>query len=287
MVKYYPSLTPDLSSWALSQSVFFVASAPLRGAHINISPKGLPSSSFAVFTPNQCAYVDATGSGNETISHIYENGRVTIMFCSFETSPRIMRFFCTGRVVEWDQAEFEGLMGRVLGGDRAKRVEGARAVIVLDVFKVQTSCGFGVPLLALKPDAEKPGEVKPYLQDRETMRHWAGKKIEKGELGLYQQEWNYDSLDGLAGLRAARRSRGERMWIGDARNWLRRHSRGVEMVLVALLSSLVTLVLVSDLGVAVLKLLNCMDKRGLGSEGCTGLLSEALGMRIEFMGALL
>jgi hypothetical protein len=135
MPKFYPSIPPDLQSWALSQQVFYVSSAPLYGRHINISPKGLPSSSFSIFGPNTIAYVDATGSGCETISHIYENRRVTVMLCSFETSPRIMRFFCTGRVVEYDTEEFEELMARILerGG---RRVTEARAVIVLEVFKV-------------------------------------------------------------------------------------------------------------------------------------------------------
>ena len=112
MPKFFDCISDDLAAWALKQSVFFTASAPLSGTHVNISPKGLPSSMFTIFSPNSCAYVDATGSGSETISHVYENGRVTIMFCSFGAMPRIMRFFCTGRVVEWDQPEFEVLLRR-------------------------------------------------------------------------------------------------------------------------------------------------------------------------------
>ena len=132
MVQFFDSISPALSEWALRQPIFFTASAPLVGKHINISPKGLPSTTFTIFDGNHAAYVDATGSGAETISHIYENGRVTIMFCSFETSPRIMRFFCTGKVVEWDEPAFEPLLAK-MGG---KRVEGARAVILLNVWKV-------------------------------------------------------------------------------------------------------------------------------------------------------
>ena len=132
MVKYYDSIQPELADWALKQAVFFTSSAPLYGRHINLSPKGLPATSFSILSPNLCGYVDATGSGIETVSHILENGRVTIMFCSFETSPRIMRFFCTGRVVEWNEPGFEGWLKR-MGG---KKLTGMRAVIVLDVFKV-------------------------------------------------------------------------------------------------------------------------------------------------------
>lgn len=110
-----------------------MASAPLRGRHINLSPKGLPDSCLAILDPNQVAYIDSTGSGCETISHLRENGRVTLMFCSFDASPRIMRLFCTGSVIEWDQPEFPAYLKRM----GKSEVAGARAVIKLDVFKVR------------------------------------------------------------------------------------------------------------------------------------------------------
>lgn len=120
-------------SQALAQPLFFTASAPLTGSHVNTSPKGLPSATFTIFSPNSAAYIDATGSGSETVSHIYENGRVTIMFCSFEASPRILRFFCWGKVTEWDdESRFEEMIGKM----GKTRVAGARAVIDLKVWKV-------------------------------------------------------------------------------------------------------------------------------------------------------
>ena len=121
---------------AMAQQVFFTASAPLSGRHVNISPKGLPSSTFSILSPKTAAYIDATGSGSETIAHVYENGRVTIMFCSFGPSPRIMRFFCTGKVIEWDQKGFDGLVEKLLEGREIEKPMGARAVIWLEVFKV-------------------------------------------------------------------------------------------------------------------------------------------------------
>ena len=127
------------SNQAMAQSCFFTASAPLTGSHINISPKGLPSSTFSIFSPNTAAYIDATGSGAETIAHLYENGRVTIMFCSFGPAPRIMRFFCRGRVVEVGQKEFPGLVTKLLEGRGREMPEGSRAVIWLDVFKASIS----------------------------------------------------------------------------------------------------------------------------------------------------
>jgi hypothetical protein len=135
MPTFYDSIPVDLGEWALSQPLFFTASAPLHNpnSHVNISPKGLPSSTLTIISPNQVAYLDATGSGCETISHIYENGRVTLMFCSFGKAPRICRFFCRGRVVEWDSVEFGGWVERM---GRGGKVCGVRAVVVLDVWKV-------------------------------------------------------------------------------------------------------------------------------------------------------
>jgi hypothetical protein len=130
MPKFYPSITPDLHDWALRQSIFFVASAPLRGKHINLSPKGLPDASFAILGPNEAAYIDATGSGNETICHLRENGRITILFCSFDAAPRILRFFCTGSVIEWDQPEFHTYLERM--GN--KSVVGASGYSVLQFY---------------------------------------------------------------------------------------------------------------------------------------------------------
>jgi hypothetical protein len=236
MVQFFPSIAPHLAEWALKQSVFFTASAPTSGKHINISPKGLPASSLSILSPNQVAYVDATGSGAETISHIYENGRVTLMFCSFDATPRILRLFCTGRVVEWDDREFEGWLTKM--GKRGAG-EGARAVIVLDVFKasasilrrthgcagtdivqVQTSCGYGVPKLAQQTaDAEKGGYG---FEDRETLGHWAKTQVDKNAMHAYQQTNNSDSLDGLTGLKSARRDRGERLWMTDTQAWVRK-----------------------------------------------------------------
>jgi hypothetical protein len=132
MVKFYPSLSDHLSEWCMTQPIFYIASSPLYGSHINISPKGLPSTTFSILGPNTAAYIDATGSGAETIAHLYENGRCTVMFCSFEQAPRILRLFCRGKVVEFWEEGFGELTTRM-----AKEVPvGARAVILLDIFKV-------------------------------------------------------------------------------------------------------------------------------------------------------
>ncbi|RDW70500.1 pyridoxamine 5'-phosphate oxidase family protein [Aspergillus mulundensis] len=225
MPKFYPSISPDLRDWALGQKVFFTASAPLRGRHINLSPKGLPDASFAILGPNEAAYVDATGSGGETISHLRENGRITILFCSFDAAPRILRFFCTGSVIEWSDPDFGPYLKR-MGG---KSLVGARAIIRLDVFKVQTSCGYGVPQLSLAFD-EETNEPRPYFKDRETLSNWASKRVEAGEMRAYQEEWNSRSLDGLPGLRTALQDKGQSVQLANLSNWTHYHRDDIELV---------------------------------------------------------
>lgn len=160
-----------------SQHMFFVATAPANG-HINLSPKGLDT--FRVLGPNQVAYADFTGSGVETIAHLRENGRITIMFCAFDGGPNILRLYGKGRFVEPTDSEFKALAAQFNVNSLL------RAIIVIDVSRVSDSCGFGVPLYDFKGH-------------RNQMCEWVEKK---GETGVreYQQRKNAHSLDGLPGL---------------------------------------------------------------------------------------
>ena len=98
MAKFFESISDKLQEFIAAQHIFFVASAPLNAeGHVNLSPKG--QDCFRVLSPNRVAYMDLTGSGNETSAHVHENGRLTIMFCAFEGPPNIVRLFGTGRVV--------------------------------------------------------------------------------------------------------------------------------------------------------------------------------------------
>ncbi|KAF3915573.1 hypothetical protein ABW21_db0205950 [Orbilia brochopaga] len=224
MPKFYPALEPHLTSWALSQPLFFTATAPLTGSHVNLSPKGLPTASLAIPNPSTLLYIDSTGSGCETISHLYENGRITILFLSFDASPRIMRLFCRGRVAEKGTAEYNSLLphlGRsetpASNGDSNSGMTGdgnagdsgmptARAIIYCDIFKVQTACGFGVPLF-----------LNGHWEDRPTLNNWGGKQLTGKKLDEYQVKNNVRSLDGLPGLRIARRRKGE--WMTAVEGW--------------------------------------------------------------------
>jgi hypothetical protein len=133
MVHFYQSLSEDLRTWALQQQMFFIASAPLNGQHVNLSPKGLIQSTFHIFDSNHAAYLDTAGSGVETISHLYENKRATLMFCSLDGKPRIMRLFCHGSVVERTDPRFSELM-QSIGQDGD--FPGIRAVVMLEIWKV-------------------------------------------------------------------------------------------------------------------------------------------------------
>jgi len=259
MVHYYDSISDELRDWALQQQVFFIASAPLNGNHVNLSPKGLPASTLHVFDKNNVGYIDATGSGIETVSHIYENGRATVMFCSFDKSPRIMRWFCKGKVVEWDDAGFDKLLGKM----GKQKIIGTRAVILLHVWKgkwlqfaapehgkadldhaVQTSCGYAVPLVSSNLDASKIDQgPRAYLEDRKTLGHWAGQQVEKGTLHAYHQKMNARSLDGCAGLKAARKANHENMLLEDCWIRLKRHRQQWESMLLGAIIALSLMVL--------------------------------------------
>lgn len=232
-MKLYPSIPDELADWVHRQPVFFTGSAPTQGSHINVSPKGLANSHFAVLGPNRCAYIDRTGSGCETIAHSYDNGRLCLMFMSFGSAPRIVRFFCRSNIVEWDEPAFPDLVRTIAQGKRSA-FDGARAVVVADVFEVQTSCGFGVP--RVKKGIYSPEDISEnrfetllresvngkidelaVFEERPTLDAWVRKRVENNTVQKYHNETNVASMDGLPGLKSARRGAGETLWVGDAK----------------------------------------------------------------------
>src|SRR5262245_63378990 len=109
MGKSYSELPDSTTSWIREQKLFFVSTAPLASSgHINCSPKGLDS--FRILDDRTVAYQDLTGSGAETISHLQDNGRITIMFCAFEGPPKIVRLYGKGEVIRERDAQFENLV---------------------------------------------------------------------------------------------------------------------------------------------------------------------------------
>jgi hypothetical protein len=139
VAKEFPRIDEALRDFIDEQAMFFVATAPSEGGRINLSPKGYRDT-FAVLDDHTVAYLDLFGSGVETIAHLRDNGRITIMFCSFTRNSRILRLFGTGRVVRPDDDEFTGLLTH-FGGQHA----GVRAVIVVATERIADACGFAVP----------------------------------------------------------------------------------------------------------------------------------------------
>ncbi len=179
MGRTFDAIPDHLTAWMGEQPLFFVASAPLAAAgHVNVSPKG--GDTFRVLGPTEVAYLDLTGSGAETIAHLRENGRLTVMFCAFTGPPLIVRLQGTGSYVLRDEPGWDDLAA--LFPD----VPGARAVIRLAVDRVSSSCGYSVPLMDL---------VAP----RTKLDDWAARKGED-ELVAYRAEKNAVSIDGLPAL---------------------------------------------------------------------------------------
>jgi hypothetical protein len=180
MGRVLEAITDELAEFIAAQRVFFVATAPTDGGHVNVSPKGLDT--FAVLDPNTVAYLDLTGSGVETVAHLRENGRITIMFCAFDGKPNIVRLYGHGEVLPIGEPSADALLPRF------GAYPGARSVICVQVDRVSTSCGYGVPLLS-------------YEGERDQLTTWADRRGPDG-LVEYREEKNAVSIDGLPGLSA-------------------------------------------------------------------------------------
>src|SRR5437868_2250776 len=139
MAERFSSLRPDLAQWWREQPVFFVATAPAGDeGHVNLSPKGYDT--LRVLGARRVAYLDLTGSGVETIAHVRENGRITLMACAFAGNPRISRIYGRGTVHGVGTAGCDAL------APEFPALPGRRSIIDVEVERVTTSCGYAVPL---------------------------------------------------------------------------------------------------------------------------------------------
>jgi predicted pyridoxine 5'-phosphate oxidase superfamily flavin-nucleotide-binding protein len=179
MARTLERISPELQEFLEAQPVFFVATAPSGSeGHVNVSPKGLDT--FRVLDPQTVAYLDLTGSGIETVSHLRENGRITLMFCAFNGRPDIVRLSGRGEVLAPDDPAASRLV------DRLPAVPGARAVIHVALDRISSSCGYAVPLM-------------DFVGNRDELTKWSSKKGADG-LTEYRAEKNATSIDGLPGL---------------------------------------------------------------------------------------
>jgi pyridoxamine 5'-phosphate oxidase-like protein len=179
VAKEFSRLDESLRDFITEQAVFFVATAPTEGGRINLSPKGYRDT-FAVLDDHTVAYLDLFGSGAETIAHLRDNGRITIMFCSFTRNSRILRLFGTGRVIRPDDAEFGSRIAHF--GDQHA---GVRTMIVVDVERIADACGFAVPYYEL-------------VDERPVLDAAHRKASDNQYAGLVER--NMRSIDGLPAL---------------------------------------------------------------------------------------
>lgn len=183
MGQVYDEITPRLAEFLAAQPMFFVGTAPSGDeGHVNVSPKGL-SGTFKILDPRRVCYLDWGGSGIEGTAHMRQNGRVCVMFCSFERSPNIVRLHGRGTPVFPDDAGFDALLAEFDG----LPTPGLRAIIVVEVSRVSDSCGYGVPYMEYQEDRSMLIDVNA----RRTKDQMAKRRIET----------NTDSIDGLPGLR--------------------------------------------------------------------------------------
>lgn len=179
MGKLFDEIDAKLAGWIEQQHMFFVATAPLSGGGlVNCSPKGMET--FRILGPRIVAYLDLTGSGIETVSHLRENGRIVFMFCALTGAPKIVRLHGNGSALQKGSADYEKL--KALFPD----YPGARSIIRATLTRISDSCGFSVPLY-------------DYAGERDTLVRWAESRGPDG-IVRYQREHNARSLDGLVGL---------------------------------------------------------------------------------------
>lgn len=176
MAKFTDTLSTAHKTFIEKQKMFFTGTAALEAdSRINVSPKGFDA--FRVLSDTQVAYMDFIGSGNETSAHTLQNSRITIMFCSFDKVPNILRIYGKGSIILPNSPEWENYASHF------KLEANTRQIVAIEVESVQTSCGFGVPLYE-------------HIGSRDQFAKWTKNKGEEG-MKQYIQEKNLTSIDGL------------------------------------------------------------------------------------------
>ena len=174
MAKFYTKITSRIEKFITNQKMFFVATAPKEG-RINLSPKGMDS--LRIVNENRIIWLNVTGSGNETAAHILDSNRITIMMCSFEGAPNILRIYGKVTEVKPNDKNWNELANLL------PKLPGARQIFDIDIDTVQTSCGMSIPFYE-------------YKGEREELNEWAKNKGKEG-IETYWKEKNTTSIDGL------------------------------------------------------------------------------------------
>ena len=173
MADRFKELNEKQIEFIKQQHIFFVGTAGAEGT-VNVSPKGMDT--LRVVNEHQVVWLNLTGSGNETSAHVQENGRMTLMFCSFAKQPLILRLYGKTNVIHPRDSKWKELSS--LFDEHV----GARQYFQLNLELVQTSCGFAVPFFE-------------YRGERESLKKWAENRRRDG-IEKYWKEKNQISLDG-------------------------------------------------------------------------------------------
>ena len=174
MSKIYTKITTRLQKFIEAQKIFFVATAPNSG-RINLSPKGMDS--FRVIDENRVLWLNVTGSGNETAAHLLENNRITIMFCSYEGAPNILRLYGKGKEIKEGDTSWNELISLF------PKTPGTRQIFDITIETAQTSCGMSIPFF-------------DYKGERNELNDWAEERGKEG-IKQYWEDKNQTSIDGL------------------------------------------------------------------------------------------
>lgn len=174
MGQLFEALSPQHVAFIEAQKIYFVATAADQGT-VNLSPKG--GDSLRVIDAHTLAWLNLTGSGNESAAHVLHNPRMTVMFCAFEGAPLILRAYGQARVLHRGDTGWEAALARFPASIAA------RQIFLLDIERVQASCGMSVPLYE-------------YQGDREDLANWSMRQGREG-LEAYWRKKNQLSLDGL------------------------------------------------------------------------------------------
>lgn len=170
---FHEKMTKHLRTFIADQKIFFVATGGMDGT-INLSPKG--QDTLRILDDHTLIWLNLTGSGNETSGHVKEVDRMTIMFCSFDAKPIILRLYCSAEEFIPDDQEWAQLICHF------PNIPGSRNIFRCTTKRIQTSCGFAVPHYE-------------FVSQRETLEKWT---IDNGEQGIrdYWKEKNRLSIDG-------------------------------------------------------------------------------------------
>ncbi len=174
MGKKFTELNHDQINFIRGQKIFFVGTAASEG-NVNISPKGMDT--FRVLNANKIIWLNLTGSGNETAAHLLKNDRMTIMFCSFEGKPMILRLYGKAKIFHQNDQIYQEYISFF------PETPGCRQIIEMDINLVQTSCGYAVPFMDFK-------------EERTQLKTWAEKQGQE-RIETYWKERNTKSIDGF------------------------------------------------------------------------------------------